>query len=279
MGYKKTVIILTAGLALMTAGCGKKEKMAEITPTPVPTVAATPTPVPATPTPMPTATPAPRMIGTKTTDSKFIYLTNNTEGRIRGLYIKTSDSGDWGKNLITGESSVKAAEQVRMYYQPKSGEAVTYDMRFLDGNGNAYEIYNVELGDMERASLKKDSEQGIYYLSYMSLSSRNEKDTKGNYTSSYDTDNDDDSSDAPIQYYDNYGTDDSGSDDSSDDSNYYYDNDVLEGDDSDDSSGSDDSGSGDGSDDSDSDDSSDGSEDSNSGDVIVWDDNGQWSQE
>lgn len=268
MRYKKTVMMLAAGLALMTAGCGKKDKAAEITPTPVLAVTATPTPVPATPTPMPTATSAPRMIGTKTAGSKFIYLTNNTEGRIRGLYIKSSDSGEWGKNLITGESSVKAAEQVRMYYQSQSGEDVTYDMRFVDANSNTYEIYNVKLFDMERASLKKDSDQGIYYLTYMSLSSKSEKDTKDNYTSSYDSGNDvdDDDSDVPIQYYDNPGTDNSDSDDSSDDSDYHYNHDVVGGDDSDDS-------------DDDSDDSDDdSSDDSDSGDSIVWDENGEWSQ-
>lgn len=265
MRYKKTVIMLAAGLALVTAGCGKKDGQAEITPTPVPAVTATPTPVPATPTPLPTATPAPRMIGTKTAASKFIYLTNNTESRIQGLYLKASGNDDWGKSLISKESSVKSTEQVRMYYQPQSGEDVTYDMRFVDISGNTYEVYSVDLSDMERASLKKDSDQGIYYLTYMSLSTKNEKDTKDNYTSSYGSDSGDDS-DVEIQYYDDSDsgdsyTDDSNYDDTSDDSDYDYDDDSDE----------DDYG-GDSYDDGSYDDSGD------SGDSIVWDENGEWSE-
>ena len=42
------------------------------------------------------------------------------------------------------------AEQVQMYYTPESATDAIYDMKIVDGDGNAYEIYSVELGDMEK---------------------------------------------------------------------------------------------------------------------------------
>ena len=44
----------------------------------------------------------------------------------------------------------KHAEQVQMYYTPDSATDAIYDMKIVDGDGNAYEIYSVELGDMEK---------------------------------------------------------------------------------------------------------------------------------
>ena len=109
MRHKRIVVMFTAGLALLAmAGCVENRVQVEVTPTPA--VTATPTPVPAapTPTPLPTATPAPRLIGTKTADSKCVYLTNNTPKTLRRLFLKVSGREDWGKSLIANESSVKS---------------------------------------------------------------------------------------------------------------------------------------------------------------------------
>lgn len=240
MRYKRIVMMLAVSLSLVTAGCGSNQIQVEITPTPAATPTPTPAPATPTPTPLPTATPAPRLIGTKTADSKCIYLTNNTQKVLRKLYLKVSGAEDWGRSLIPNESTVRSTEQVRMYYTPQQGDGITYDMRFVDGDGSTYEIYSVNLSDMERASLKKDEEQGIYYLSYMSVSQKSEKDTKDNYTNSYGYGGDSD-----IEYYDDYSNwdesyyeesyydesyyDESYYDESSDDSDYYYDYDEDDG--------------------------------------------------
>ncbi len=96
--------------------CGSSKPVVEVTPTP----AATPTPteVPVTVTPVPTSTPAPKVIGVKTSQAKYIYMTNKLEDDIREIYLMTSGGDDWGKNLIPAEASVKASEQVRMFYTP-----------------------------------------------------------------------------------------------------------------------------------------------------------------
>ena len=177
MKYKKLLIVLTAVTALGIAGCGKSSKeTAEVTPTPVPTAA--PTAAPATSTPLPTSTPAPKLIGVKTSTAKFVYLTNSTKGEIREIYLRAAGGEEWGKSLVPAEATIKDAEQVQMYYTPDSARDAIYDMKLVDGDGNAYEIYSVQLSDMEKAKLMIDN--GEAYLTYTSLSDKSEKSTIGN---------------------------------------------------------------------------------------------------
>lgn len=292
MKYKKLLIVLTAVTALGMAGCGKSSKeTAEVTPTPVPTAA--PTAAPATSTPLPTSTPAPKLIGVKTSTAKFVYLTNSTKGEIREIYLRAAGGEEWGKNLVPAEATIKDAEQVQMYYTPDSARDAIYDMKIVDGNGNAYEIYSVQLSDMEKAKLMIDN--GEAYLTYTSLSDKSEKSTIGNVetdssdsadstdasdltdSSSGITDTSSDNSDGSYDNSDDgsYDNSDDGSYDNSDDGSYdnssddgNYDSSDDSGDYVDDSSNS---GSGDDSLDNSTDDSGDGE--------IVWDDNGDWSEE
>ena len=240
------MIALGMGLALTLAGCSTEEKKAaDAAPTAAPT--ATPTAVPVTVTPAPTATPAPRAIGVKNSQSKFVYLTNSLGVDVRELYLMNSGASDWGKNLIPAESTVKAAEQVQMFYTPQSGTAAgtdttgdataengtdgqtsaaaeaVYDMKLVTGDGSSYEIYSVPLGDMEKASLTLDQDSSVAYLRYMSLSTKKEADTRENSQqtgsgddASYDESGEDSGDDG--SYDDSY--DDSGSYDESYDEGY-----------------------------------------------------------
>lgn len=149
-----------------------KEPVPQQTATPVPE----PTAVPLAANPVPTSTPAPRLIGVKTSTAKYIYLTNHTRVNWREVYVKQSESEDWGKNLIPSESTVKAAEQVQMYYSSQSYESGTlFDMKIITAGGEKYEIYSVDMGDMEKANLI--AENGVFALRYMSLSEKVEKTT------------------------------------------------------------------------------------------------------
>lgn len=178
MKYKKLLIVLTVVTALGIAGCGKSSKeTAEVTPTPVPTAAPT-----AAPASIHTAFPhlhlAPKLIGVKTSTAKFVYLTNSTKGEIREIYLRAAGGEEWGKSLVPAEATIKDAEQVQMYYTPDSARDAIYDMKIVDGDGNAYEIYSVQLSDMEKAKLMIDN--GEAYLTYTSLSDKSEKSTIGN---------------------------------------------------------------------------------------------------
>ena len=250
---KYIAVAAAAAMALTMAGCGfSGGDVVEVTPTPMATP--TPTVMPITATPLPTSTPAPKMIGNKTAQAKFIYLTNNLQNDIREFYLRVSgdDEGDWGNNLLSAETAFKAAEQVQMYYNGSSSDmsgqtdtenstetsesSLKYDMKMVTADGNSYEIYSVDFGDMEKATLLLDQDSSSVYLRYMSLSTKKEADTRGNSvessdensddssTSSYDTSSDsstsdyDTSSDSSDSSYDTSSDD--GSYDSSNDGNY-----------------------------------------------------------
>ena len=292
---RKIVFAVGTAMALTLAGCGSDKKAEEVVPTVAPT--ATPTIPPVTATPAPTSTPAPRKIGEKTSQSKFVYLTNNLKTDVRELYLMVSGSEDWGDNLIPREFSVKASDQVQMFYTPESVQAsaeeedseetgapsgALYDMKLVTADGNTYEIYSIELSDMEKASLTLDEETSTAYLRYMSLSEKKEKDTKENsqqtgYGDDYDSEDDSYSDDGSYDdgsyddgnsddgYYDDGSSDDGNSDDGgSDDGNY---DDGGSDDGNSDDGGSDDGSSGDGG--SDDGDYDDGGSDDGSGDDYV----------
>ena len=230
---QKTLLMgmAAAVLVLGLSGCGKETQRASdvaVTPqiTAVPTVAATATP---TPTPAPTATPAPRLIGVKTDTAKKVLLTNNTNKEIREFYLKASYDEDWGKNLVPAESSIKASEQVQMYYTPVSGGSTedssdgtektktaksVFDIRLADGDGNTWEIYGAELSDMEKATIRIQEEDA--YLTYMSISEKKQKDTRNNTAS--------DDGDYDSEEYDSENDDEMYDTDQTDNSNYDYSN-------------------------------------------------------
>ena len=118
---KYIAVAAAAAMALTIAGCGfSGDEVVEVTPTPMATP--TPTVISITATPLPTSTPAPKMIGKKTAQAKFIYLTNNLQNDIRELYLRISgdDEGDWillrdrelfppSRGFRTGAAAVHAA--------------------------------------------------------------------------------------------------------------------------------------------------------------------------
>ncbi len=260
---KYIAVAAAAAMALTMAGCGfSGDDVVEVTPTPMATP--TPTVISITATPLPTSTPAPKMIGKKTAQAKFIYLTNNLQNDIRELYLRVSgdDEGDWGNNLLSAETAFKAAEQVQMYYNGSSSDmsgqtdtenstetsesSLKYDMKLVTADGSSYEIYSVDFGDMEKATLLLDQDGSSVYLRYMSLSTKKEADTRGNSVESSDENSDDSSSTSSDDASSDSST--SGYDTSSDSSDSSYDTS------SDDSSNDDSSSDDDSNDDSSSDD-------------------------
>lgn len=271
MKSKKIIVWGICTIMAFTAmGCGITEKTADITPTPTPAPTATPVPPSPTPTPNVTATPAPKLIGQKTETARSIALTNASDTDLREIYIQVSGASDWGKNLIPAESSVKSTEEVQMYYEPS--EETVYDMKLITKEATVYEIYSVDLDDMEKASLY--IEDGSAYLTYKSLSTNNE--TSTSLIDSSDDSWEDTSSQEDEDVYDDSYYDDSYYDDSYYDDSYYDDSYYDDGyyDDSYDDDGSYD-------DDYYDDSYDDGSQDDygdNTGGGIVWDEDGNWTE-
>jgi hypothetical protein len=211
---KKTWMMAVLAAAVSLSGCGGLSIEREEEPTPTAAPTATPTAAPTgTPTPVPTATTAPRLIGIKTASSKTILLTNSFAEGLRELYIRISGSSEWNKNLIPQEAVIHEDETVTMCYTPVSGDAqdVTYDIRITTKSGAVYDIYGVNLEDMDSARLYQ-ADDGTANLKYMSLSSQSEVTTEG-----YSYSDDSDSEDYDYNYND-YDYSDSGDYDYSDDS-------------------------------------------------------------
>jgi hypothetical protein len=222
---------LSAAAVLTLTGCGTIPIKNEPTPTPAPT--ATPTVAPTqTPTPVPTATTAPRLIGKKTSDSRVIALKNDLSDSLRQLYIRINGYSEWNSNLIPSESIVRVGETVSMSYTPASvqGASGPYDLKIITKDGNTYEIYNVDLDDMENAKLYI-GDDGTLCLSYRSLSEETDKTTEGqssedSYDDSYDDSYEDSYDSYDYDYNDSYDDDDFYNYDDSYDYDSEYDDDY-----------------------------------------------------
>lgn len=260
----KMLLTVSTAVALTFSGCGKSSEPEAEPTVPAAAPTAVPTAVPATATPAPTSTPAPRSIGEKNSKSKYVYLTNNLSTKIREFYLMVSGEDEWGENLIPSETSIKKSEQVQLFYTPESDsheeETVSedetadsenlYDMKIVTADGDIYEIYSVELGDMEKAVLTYDQDMGVAYLRYMSLTDKKEKDTKENSQQTGASDDYSEEDDQDDESYDNGNGDNGSSDDGSSDDGSSDDgsSDDESGDDgSSDDGSSDDGGSDDGS--------------------------------
>ena len=173
---------LCAISALVLTGCSTGnlggELIKEVTPTPVPTVTATPVPTPsATPVPVSTATPAPWRIGTKTSLSSYVYLSNNLNDKIREIYLMSYGGYEWGKNIIPSEATIKAFEEVQFCYTPPTtddgSEVTLFSMKFVTQSGKVYQLDQIPLQDMQHAVLRVDND--LFSLHYTSLSDNTEK--------------------------------------------------------------------------------------------------------
>lgn len=227
----KMLLTVSTAVALTFSGCGKSSEPEAEPTVPAAAPTAVPTAVPATATPAPTSTPAPRSIGEKNSKSKYVYLTNNLSTKIREFYLMVSGEDEWGENLIPSETSIKKSEQVQLFYTPESDsheeETVSedetadsenlYDMKIVTADGDIYEIYSVELGDMEKAVLTYDQDMGVAYLRYMSLTDKKEKDTKENSQQTGVSDDYSEEDDQDDESYDNGNSDNGSSDDGSSD--------------------------------------------------------------
>lgn len=227
----KMLLTVSTAVALTFSGCGKSSEPEAEPTVPAAAPTAVPTAVPATATPAPTSTPAPRSIGEKNSKSKYVYLTNNLSTKIREFYLMVSGEDEWGENLIPSETSIKKSEQVQLFYTPESDsheeETISedetadsenlYDMKIVTADGDIYEIYSVELGDMEKVVLTYDQDMGVAYLRYMSLTDKKEKDTKENSQQTGASDDYSEEDDQDDESYDNGNSDNESSDDGSSD--------------------------------------------------------------
>ena len=207
---------------------------AEVTPTTLPVETPVPTEVPAVA--VPTSTPVPNLIGTKTSQGKYIYLTNNNDKPLREIYLREFNTEDWGKNLIPMEATVKQGETVQMYYASSPSDPTTLDMKVVDKAGNSFAMYSIDFTDIESASFRVQDETGT--LSWISVSSHNEVITEWtdtlalDYSGMYESENSDSELEEDSSDFTDWDTEDYTYDydyDYGDDYDYDYDYDYDDG--------------------------------------------------
>ena len=142
MKFKRLLCALLLGTVLFSAGCGSGGKSAvqttEETPTPTPKKEGEIVDMQKTEKPLEAEKDYDNVIGTRTSTSTLLLITNQTGGEIATIYIRPTNKNamtdDWGDELVKGSFTLKNGDVAAFYYEKDkkdaAGELITkYDIR------------------------------------------------------------------------------------------------------------------------------------------------------
>ncbi len=121
------------------------------------------------------------IMGTKTAASGELVITNLTGHEISEFYARLSTEEDWGEDYVAGKFTLKNSDMALFYYekdeQASADAAVQYDLRIVFADGAESECYfrELTLSDIEELSL--NITDGVPYVKYQSLSSKQQVST------------------------------------------------------------------------------------------------------
>lgn len=179
--------VLLAGMCvigMLAVGCGSKDTTVEVTPTPTPTieVSGKGNMVEMQQSTGIDKTKIMKIMGTKTATSAELVITNNTGLEIDCFYTRPSGEEDWSDDYIQDKFTLQAGEQALFYYDPaakdENGVSITkYDLKvsYTDDEESDCLFRNLTLSDIEELKLKM--EDGIPFVTYTSLSTKQEVST------------------------------------------------------------------------------------------------------
>lgn len=179
--------VLLAGMCIigmLAVGCGSKETTVEVTPTPTPTieVSGKGNMVEMEQSTGIDKTKITKVMGTKTATSAELVITNNTGLEIDCFYARPSGEEDWSEDYIQNQFTLLAGELALFYYDPAAkddnGISITkYDLKvsYTDEEESDCMFRNLTLSDIEELKLKM--EDGIPFVTYISLSTKQEVST------------------------------------------------------------------------------------------------------
>ena len=176
--------ILLAGMCvigMLAVGCGSKETTVEVTPTPTPTIEVSGKSN-MVEMQQSVGIDKTKITGTKTATSAELVITNNTGLEIDCFYTRPSGEEDWSEDYIQDKFTLLAGEQALFYYDPaakdENGVSITkYDLKvsYTDEEESDCMFRNLTLSDIEELKLKM--EDGIPFVTYTSLSTKQEVST------------------------------------------------------------------------------------------------------
>lgn len=122
------------------------------------------------------------VMGTQTATSGDLVITNLTGEDISAFYARASEEEDWGMDYVEGKFTLKNNDRALFYYDKEakssSGAAITkYDLRvsFADESLDDCYFRELTLSDIEELSL--NLEDGVPYVKYRSLSTKQQVST------------------------------------------------------------------------------------------------------
>lgn len=115
------------------------------------------------------------ILGTKTSTSSDVVLTNNTGLDISEIYIReAADSSDdaWGEDLIQGAYEWKDKDRALYYYE--KSDATNYDIQIFYTDESETNCFFRDLDFSDTTEIKLRMEDGVPYVTYYSESQKKE---------------------------------------------------------------------------------------------------------
>lgn len=127
-----------------------------------------------------------KTIGTKDDDAYVIKLTNATGQDITAFSVKSSGDAAYPENMLKDSDKFTVEEEREVYYTPSDAAKTTatadgkeipveYLVQITVADGKVYELHAFPFEDMKEGELKL--EEGIAYLTYSSVSTKEEVST------------------------------------------------------------------------------------------------------
>lgn len=174
-------------LAVVTAGCGKKNdagSVVQTTPTPTEETSVSPTPTPEMVNMEETV--EKNIMGEKTSTASKVTIVNQTGSEIAAIYIRETPSDDadedtadeWGDDLVNGMFTLKSGDNAVYYYEKPQSASTIYDIRitYTDEEKNECFFRKLPLTTIKQITLRMDGkdEDAIPYATYMTGNSTKE---------------------------------------------------------------------------------------------------------
>ena len=174
-------------LAVVAAGCGKKNdagSVVQTTPTPTEETSVSPTPTPEMVNMEETV--EKNIMGEKTSTASKVTIVNQTGSEIAAIYIRETPSDDadedtadeWGDDLVNGMFTLKSGDNAVYYYEKPQSASTIYDIRitYTDEEKNECFFRKLPLTTIKQITLRMDGkdEDAIPYATYMTGNSTKE---------------------------------------------------------------------------------------------------------
>lgn len=184
---KKKYLLLISMLAVCCAlgGCKKKEDAAKVSPSGEPTIITKDDSVSAQVVEMQQGSNIDKskitnIMGVQTATSGDVVITNMTGDEISAFYARPSGEEEWSDDYVEGKFTLKNSDVSLFYYEKNTQNgvgAVKYDLRASFADSGMEDCFFRELPLSDIGELSLNMEDGVPYVKYESLSTKQQVST------------------------------------------------------------------------------------------------------